>query len=399
MVLKILEEGVNLSKLVNRFRTTVYDVSASPIREFDAKTRDIPGIIKLTLGAPDFDTPDHIKEAAIQALHDGKTSYAPTPGLPHLLEAISGYLEKKYQLTYQPETEIIATIGASQALATALQAIINPGDIILIQGPDFSLYDTMIELAGGKIVTIDSTEDQFILNPDKLAHTLEQYGEQVKGIILNYPNNPTGATLTKEQAQAITSVLKKHDIFVISDEVYSELVYEGEHVSIASYLPQQTLLVNGVSKSHAMTGWRMGYLCAPAALMEHIVKVHQHMVTTTPTFVQEGVVEALTKGFDDAEAMKKEYLQRRNLVFERMTEYGFTIAKPNGAFYIFAKIPDHLNQDDVQFCLDLAQEGKVSLIPGSFFGEAGRGYVRVSYAASLENISEALNRIKDFVKK
>ena len=388
-----------MTGLVKRFRNTVYNVSASPIREFDAKTSDIPGIIKLTLGAPDFDTPNHIKEAAIQALHDGKTSYAPTPGLPHLLKAISGYLERKYQLTYQPETEILVTIGASQALATALQAIINPGDIILIQGPDFSLYDTMIELAGGQIVTIDSTEDQFILNPDKLAAVLDQYGSQVKGIILNYPNNPTGATLTHPQAQAIANVIKKHDIFVVSDEVYSELVYEGEHVSIAGYLPEQTLLVNGVSKSHAMTGWRMGYLCAPADLMEHLVKVHQHMVTTTPTFVQEGVVEALTEGFDDALSMKKEYLQRRDLVFDRLTKSGFKISKPNGAFYIFAEIPAHLNQDDVQFCLELAQQAKVSLIPGSFFGEAGQGYVRVSYAASLEKINEALNRIDNFVKQ
>lgn len=256
----------------------------------------------------------------------------------------------------------------------------------------------MILLFGGVPVHIDTSNNDFILSPEMVEAAFEEHGDEIKAIILNYPTNPTGVMWTKEDAQKLAAILKDKPVFVISDEIYSELVFDGEHVSIASYLPDQTFVVNGVSKSHSMTGWRLGLLFAPREIMNQAVKVHQNMVTTTVTISQVAATAALRDGMDDALPMKKEYIKRRDFIYEKMTNLGFKIVKPTGAFYIFAQIPADLNQDSYQFCLDLAQQNKVAFIPGNAFGVGGENCVRLSYAASMENIEIAMERLTNFVE-
>ncbi|MGX7107208.1 aminotransferase class I/II-fold pyridoxal phosphate-dependent enzyme [Hutsoniella sourekii] len=386
-----------MDQLLAQINHNVTKITESPIRLFDQEISSIPGLIKLTLGEPDFNTPDHIKQAGIQTIQADDSHYAPTPGKLELRQVASEFVKEKYGLDYQGDSEVIVTVGATEALFASLQTVINPGDKVLIPAPFFGLYQSMVTLIGGQAVQIDTSANNFVLSPQMVEEALDEHGDQVKAIILNYPTNPTGINWSQAEAEALASVLKDKPIFVISDEVYSEIVYEGDHHSIAKYLPKQTLVINGVSKSHAMTGWRIGLIFARQALIQEIAKVHQQLVTTTNNVSQMAALEALKNGKEDHLEMVQAYQERRDYLFDHLTRLGFKIVKPTGAFYIFAGIPEDMNQDSMAFARELANQARVGIIPGIGFGAGGEGHVRFSYASSLEEIKEAVRRIEDYL--
>ena len=386
--------------LAKRFNKNLDKIEVSLIRQFDQSISSIPGVLRLTLGEPDFTTPDHVKEAAKAAIDANESHYTGMSGLLALRQAASQFVKEKYNLSYDPETEILVTIGATEALSATLTAILEEGDKVLLPAPAYPGYEPIVNLVGAEIVEIDTTDNDFVLTPEMLEKAILEQGNQLKAVILNYPANPTGVTYSREQMTALADVLKKYDVFVVCDEVYSELTYTDQpHVSIAEFLPEQTIVINGLSKSHAMTGWRLGFTFAPAAFTAQLIKSHQYLVTAANTMAQFAGVEALTAGKDDAEPMKREYIERRDYIIEKMTELGFKIIKPDGAFYIFAKIPAGYNQDSFAFLKDFAQKKAVAFIPGAAFGRYGEGYVRLSYAAGMDTIKEAMKRLKEYMEE
>ena len=359
----------------------------------------IPGVLRLTLGEPDFPTPDHIKEAAKAAIDANQSHYTGMSGLLELRQAAADFVREKYRLNYRPEDEVLVTIGATEALSATLTAILEEGDKVLLPAPAYPGYEPIVNLVGAEIVEIDTTENDFVLTPEMLEQAILEQGDKLKAVILNYPANPTGVTYSRGQMEALAAVLSKYEVFVVCDEVYSELTYtEQGHVSLAEYLPEQTIVINGLSKSHAMTGWRLGFIFAPAAFTAQLIKSHQYLVTAANTMAQYAAIEALTAGRDDAQPMKAEYIQRRDYIIEQMTKLGYQIIKPDGAFYIFAKIPAGYNQDSFAFLRDFAEKKAVAFIPGAAFGQYGEGYIRLSYAASMETIKEALKRLKEYME-
>ncbi|MGX6979643.1 pyridoxal phosphate-dependent aminotransferase [Vagococcus elongatus] len=383
---------------MSRFNKRLGSIKPSPIRAFDEEVGQLENIIKLTLGEPDFDTPEKVKQAGIQAIKDNFSHYSQNPGLLELREAIAGFMKEKYHVVYDPVNEITVSVGATEAYASSLLAILNPGDVVLIPSPAFPGYQPVISMAGAEIVHMDTSATDFILKKEQLEENLEKYGDRVKVVLLNYPTNPTGVTYDREAVKEIADVIKQHDIFVLSDEIYSELVYEEEHVSIAEYLPEQTILIHGVSKSHAMTGWRIGFSLAPAEITQEIRKVHQFIVTAASTISQKAAATALTESKDEGLVMRQAYKERRDFMISSLNELGFECAKPSGAFYIFAKIPSDFGLTSMEFCRELAYNNRVAVIPGHAFGPGGEGYVRISYAASMENLQEAVKRISDYVE-
>ena len=388
-----------MTDLTNRFNKQVDKIAVSLIRQFDERVSSIPNILKLTLGEPDFNTPEHVKKAGIEAIEGNYSHYSGMSGLPDARQAATQFLEKKYNLNYDWQTEVMVTIGGTEAISASLLGILEAGDKVILPAPIYPGYEPVITLAGAEPVYLDTSDNGFVLAPEVLEEALETHGEQVKAVILNYPSNPTGVTYSRDEVKALAEVLKKYPVFVISDEIYSELTYDEKHVSIAEYLREQTILINGLSKSHAMTGWRIGFIFAPQELTKEIIKVHQYLVTAATTISQKAAVQALVEGIDDAQVMKKEYLIRRDFVFDKMTELGFEVAKPSGAFYVFAKIPAQCIQDSMEFCVDLAQKEALAVIPGIAFGDAGEGYIRISYAASLESLTEAMARMERYIKR
>lgn len=386
--------------LTNRFNKYLDKIEVSLIRQFDQSISDVPGIMKLTLGEPDFTTPEHVKEAAKAAIDANQSHYTGMAGLVALRQAAADFVKDKYHLTYNPDNEILVTIGATEALSATLTAILEPGDTVLLPAPAYPGYEPIVNLVGADIVEIDTTGNDFVLTPEVLEQAILEQGDSLKAVLLNYPTNPTGVTYSREQIKALADVLRKYDVFVISDEVYSELTYTDEpHVSIAEYLPEQTILINGLSKSHAMTGWRIGLIFAPAVFTAQLIKSHQYLVTAATTMAQFAAIEALSAGKDDALPMKAEYVKRRDYIIDKMSALGFKIIKPNGAFYIFAKIPEGYEQDSFKFCQDFAREKAVAFIPGVAFGKYGEGYLRLSYAASMETITTAMERLKEFMEE
>ena len=386
--------------LTKRFNKQLDKIQVSLIRQFDQAISEIPGVLRLTLGEPDFTTPDHVKEAAKRAIDQDQSYYTGMSGLLTLRQAASDFVKEKYQLDYNPENEILVTIGATEALSATLTAILEEGDKVLLPAPAYPGYEPIVNLVGAEIVEIDTTENGFVLTPEMLEKAILEQGDKLKAVILNYPANPTGITYSREQLEALAAVLRKYEIFVVCDEVYSELTYTGEnHVSLGTMLRDQAIIINGLSKSHAMTGWRLGFIFAPANFTAQLIKSHQYLVTAANTMAQHAAVEALTAGKDDAEPMKKEYIQRRDYIIDKMTDLGFEIIKPDGAFYIFAKIPAGYNQDSFAFLKDFAQKKAVAFIPGAAFGQYGEGYVRLSYAASMETISEAMKRLEEYMRE
>lgn len=386
--------------LTNRFNKYLDKIEVSLIRQFDQSISDVPGIMKLTLGEPDFTTPEHVKEAAKAAIDANQSHYTGMAGLMALRQAAADFVKDKYHLTYNPDNEILVTIGATEALSATLTAILEPGDTVLLPAPAYPGCEPIVNLVGADIVEIDTTGNDFVLTPEVLEQAILEQGDSLKAVLLNYPTNPTGVTYSREQIKALADVLRKYDVFVISDEVYSELTYTDEpHVSIAEYLPEQTILINGLSKSHAMTGWRIGLIFAPAVFTAQLIKSHQYLVTAATTMAQFAAIEALSAGKDDALPMKAEYVKRRDYIIDKMSALGFKIIKPDGAFYIFAKIPEGYEQDSFKFCQDFAREKAVAFIPGVAFGKYGEGYLRLSYAASMETITTAMERLKEFMEE
>lgn len=385
-------------KLHHRFNRNLHRIEVSMIRQFDQAISDIPGILKLTLGEPDFTTPDHVKEAAKVAIDANQSYYTGMAGLLELRQAVAAFVAEKYHVSYNPATEILVTIGATEALSASLVAILEPGDTVLLPAPAYPGYEPIVNMVGADIVEIDTTETAFVLTPEMLEQAIIEQGTKLKAVILNYPANPTGVTYSRKQIQAFAEVLKKYPIFVLSDEVYAELTYTGEpHVSIAEFLPEQTILIQGLSKSHAMTGWRIGFILSCTEVISQVIKSHQYLVTAAATPMQYGALEALQKGKDDALPMRQEYVKRRDYLIEKMTALGFKIIKPDGAFYIFAKIPDGYPQDSFHFLEEFARKKAVAFIPGAAFGQYGEGYIRISYAASMETIEQAMVRLKEFM--
>ncbi len=386
--------------LTDRFNKNLDKIEVSLIRQFDQSISDVPGIMKLTLGEPDFTTPDHVKEAAKAAIDANQSHYTGMAGLPALRKAAADFVKTKYNLSYNPDNEILVTIGATEALSATLTAVLEPGDTVLLPAPAYPGYEPIANLVGAEIVEIDTTDNDFVLTPEMLEKAILEQGDKLKAVLLNYPTNPTGVTYSRKQIKELADVLKKYDVFVISDEVYAELTYSNEpHVSIAEYLPEQTILINGLSKSHAMTGWRIGLIFAPAVFTAQLIKSHQYLVTAAATMAQFAAIEALSVGKDDALPMKAEYLKRRDYIMDKMSALGFKIIKPDGAFYIFAKIPAGYEQDSFKFCQSFAREKAVAFIPGVAFGQYGEGYVRLSYAASMETITTAMDRLKEFMEE
>lgn len=382
-----------------RFNRQIEAITVSDIRQFDNEVSQIEGIIKLTLGEPDFNTPEHVKSAGIQAIQADKSHYTPNAGIMELREATAKYFNEKYALAYAP-TQVVTTVGATEAIAASLQTILNPGDTVLMPTPVFPIYAPISQLNGANVLQIDTSADGFILTPERLKQVLAtEQGQKAKALVLVYPSNPTGVTYTKEQLEALAKVVTEADLWALCDEVYAELTYTGTHHSLASFAPENTIVISGLSKSHAMTGWRVGFILGPKDFSEQVIKAHQYMVTAPTTSVQYAALEAVTNGKDDALEMKKEYQKRRDLMKEALEEVGFEVARPAGAFYLFAKIPTKCGLDSWSFVRRLAKENQVALIPGVSFGQGGEGYVRLSYAASEEDLREASKRIKAFMQK
>ncbi|WP_462399916.1 aminotransferase class I/II-fold pyridoxal phosphate-dependent enzyme [Lacticaseibacillus pantheris] len=381
----------SLAGLGNRALGTV---PPSAIRAVDNKISTIPGIIKLTLGEPDFAVPEHIKAATEAAIDADWSHYAPSFGYFELRQQISQYLADRFDAHYQADGEVVVTVGATESIFAAINGLFNPGDTIIIPTPEFPLYENVARICGLNVVTV-STAPEFILTPERLQATLAAHPE-AKAIVLNYPNNPTGATYTHEQVRAVAQILSSTDLVVLSDEIYAEIAYEEDHLSMGHLLPEQTILISGFSKSHAMTGYRVGYVAGPAALIKLVGKMHQFLVTTAASPMMKAGEEAMRNGREDGPRMRDIYRQRRDLIMAALSKVGFTAPKPAGAFYVFAKIPDTIIQDDVQFVYDLAEKAKVGVVPGSVFGPGGEGYIRLSYAASTENLEEAGRRIQAY---
>ncbi|TCP55748.1 aminotransferase [Tumebacillus sp. BK434] len=374
----------------------VRDIQMSGIRKFAMIAAEYTDAISLTLGQPDFPTPEHIKTAGQTAIANNHTSYTPNAGLPALRQAASAFLHTKYGLSYSPDTEIIVTNGASEALDIALRTILAEGSEVLLPGPIYPGYEPLITLCGAQPVYLDTTETGFRVTGDMVRQALT---DRTRCLILPSPSNPTGVVQDAASLQEIADALHGRDVFVISDEIYSELLYESEHASIAS-LPQmreKTIVINGLSKSHSMTGWRIGFTFAPEYITRQMVKVHQYNAACASSVSQHAAMEALTHGLDDAAPMREEYRKRRDFVCARLAEMGFDVVVPGGAFYIFPSIKK-FGLSSFDFATRLLEQARVAVVPGEAFSPLGEGFIRISYASSMEQLQEAMERLGKFMK-
>ena len=376
--------------------TTITGIAPSGIRKFFDIVAEMKDAISLGVGEPDFDTPWRVRDEAIYSLEQGRTFYTSNSGLLELKEAIAGYLDRKYDLHYHPKDEIMVTVGGSEAIDLAFRAMLEPGDEVLIPQPSYVSYVPCAVLAGGVPVTIDLKEkNEFRLTAQELE---EHITDKTKILVLPFPNNPTGAIMEKEDLDAIVDVILRHDIYVMTDEIYSELTYGTEHVSIASLpgMKERTVYINGFSKAFAMTGWRLGYACAPKEILEQMLKIHQFAIMCAPTTSQYAGVEAVKHCDKEVAAMREEYDGRRRYLLERLRGMGLTCFEPYGAFYMFPSIKE-FGMTSEEFATRLLESKKVAIVPGTAFGACGEGFLRISYAYSLESLKVALDRIEEFV--
>ncbi|CAJ1181305.1 aminotransferase [Companilactobacillus crustorum] len=385
------------SDLVSLMKPSVVAIKQQDIFKFNARAKSIPGAVNMTVGEPNFNTPDHIKQAAISAIENNKTHYTVPEGDHELLKAVAKYLHDKYDLNYDPETQIVATTGVTEGVFSAFNAILQNGDEVLIPSPSFTIYGPDANFNGASPVYLDTSKTGFKIVPEVLSEVLRT-NPRIKILLLNYPSNPTGVSYTGDELEALAAILKEHNIFVISDEIYSELTYNFEHVSFGNILPEQTILLNGLSKSHAMTGWRFGVVCGPAEVISQINKIHELATTSITSITQYAALEAYTNGYDDPIAMKEQYQARRDVLYKGLSKLGFECPDPDGAFYLFLKIPDEYEQDDVKFANELLKEEHLAILPGSFFGIGGEGHLRISYAASMDSIEKCLSKLGNFLK-
>ena len=374
----------------------IKEIKPSGIRKFFDIANKIEDCISLGVGEPDFETPWHIAEEGIYSLERGKTFYTSNQGLPELRKEISHWNKRKYGLDYS-EDEIIVTCGGSEAIDISLRACINPGDEVIVLDPSYVCYEPDVLIAGGTVKKILlKNENEFRLTPEELEGAIS---EKTKILIMNYPNNPTGAVMGKEDLEKITEIIIKHDLLVISDEIYSELTYKGTHCSIGALpgMKDRTITVNGFSKTFAMTGWRLGYVMGPKAVIDQVKKIHQFVIMSAPTLSQYAGIEALRNGDSDIARMRKEYDRRRKYLLKEFARLGLPCFEPRGAFYIFPYIGKYgMTSED--FATDLLEKEHVVVVPGTAFGESGEGFVRISYAYSLESLKEAIKRIEKYMK-
>ena len=376
----------------------VEKLKPSGIRKFFDLVSEMKDAISLGVGEPDFDTPWHIRDEGIFALERGKTFYTSNAGLKELRKEICSYLLRRQQLEYNPDKEILVTVGGSEAIDIGLRALINPGDEVIIPQPSYVSYEPCAILAGAKPVIINlKAKNEFRLTADELKNAITP---KTKVLILPFPNNPTGAIMERKDLEEIAGVLIEHDIYVMSDEIYAELTYKGEHLSIASLkgMKERTILINGFSKAYAMTGWRLGYACAPERIIKQMTKIHQFAIMCAPTTSQYAAIEALKNGDDDVKEMKQAYNQRRRFLVNAFKEIGLNCFEPFGAFYVFPCIKE-FKMTSEEFATKFLEEEKVAVVPGNAFGESGEGYVRISYAYSLDNLKTAIERLKKFIEK
>ena len=376
----------------------VETIKPSGIRKFFDIVSEMKDAISLGVGEPDFDTPWHIRDEGIYALEKGKTFYTSNAGLKELREEICNYLDRTQGIKYNPLKEVIVTVGGSEAIDIGLRAIINAGDEVIIPQPAYVSYEPCTILAGAKPVIINlKSENEFRLTAEELEMAIT---EKTKVLILPFPNNPTGAIMEREDLEKIAEVIRKHDIYVMSDEIYGELTYKGKHVSIASIagMKERTILINGFSKAYAMTGWRLGYACGPEAIIKQMTKIHQFAIMCAPTTSQYAAVEALKNGDDDVKMMRQAYNQRRRFLLNAFKEMKLECFEPFGAFYVFPCIKE-FGMTSEEFATRFLEEEKVAAVPGNAFGESGEGYLRISYAYSLDNLKIAMERFKRFVEK
>ncbi|PFH81345.1 aminotransferase A [Bacillus sp. AFS088145] len=381
---------------MNRYiNESVKEIQISGIRKFAQKIEKYDNVIALTLGQPDFPTPTPIKEAAIHAINQNQTVYTPNAGLPALRNAASNFLKKKYSLSYDPTNEVIVTVGASQALDVTFRTILNDECEVILPAPIYPGYAPIILTCGAKPVFVDTSNSGFKITPELLG---EHITEKTRCIVLPYPNNPTGVTLTKEELENLANYLSQKDVFILSDEIYSELTYDTTHTSIASYpgMREKTIVINGLSKSHSMTGWRIGFIYAPAYLAQEILKVHQYNVSCATSISQYAAITALTDCIDSPIEMAKEYKIRRNYMIDRLEKMGLPCIKPEGAFYLFPSIKE-FNMPSMEFALNLVEKHHLAVIPGEAFSEYGDSYIRLSYAYSMKELEIACDRLEEFV--
>lgn len=376
----------------------VIAIKPSGIRKFFDFVSEMQDVISLGVGEPDFDTPWHIRDEGIYALEKGRTFYTSNSGLKALRQEISNYIKRTQNILYNPDNEIIVTVGGSEAIDIGIRALVNDGDEVIIPQPSYVSYEPCALLANAKPVIINlKAENEFRLTSDELLNAIT---EKTKILILPFPNNPTGSIMDKEDLEKIAKVIIEKDIYVMSDEIYSELSYKDKHVSIAS-LPQmkeRTILINGFSKAYAMTGWRLGYACAPKEIIKQMTKIHQYAIMCAPTTSQYAAVEALKNGDNDVAMMRQSYNQRRRFLLNAFKEMNLPCFEPFGAFYVFPCIKE-FGMTSEEFATRLLQEEKVAAIPGNAFGDSGEGYLRISYAYSLDNLKKAMERLGRFVKK
>lgn len=375
---------------------TIVTIEPSGIRKFFDIVSEMDDAISLGVGEPDFDTPWHIRDEAIYSLEKGRTFYTSNAGLKELKVEIDRYLTRRFGVSYDYNKEILVTVGGSEAIDIAMRAMLDPGDEVLIPQPSYVSYLPCAVLAGGVPVTIElQAEDEFRLTAEQLEAAITP---KTKLLVLPFPNNPTGAVMEKSDLEKIAEVVIRHDLYVISDEIYSELTYLDNHVTIASLpgMKERTILINGFSKSYAMTGWRLGYACGPAAIIKQMLKIHQYAIMCAPTTSQYAAVDALRNGDEDVARMREEYDGRRRYLLHRFKEMGLSCFEPFGAFYVFPCIKEFGMTSD-EFANELLRSQKVAVVPGTAFGACGEGYVRISYAYSLENLKTAMDRIEAFV--
>lgn len=385
---------IDYSKVLSH---TVVETPKSGIRKFFDLMNTMTDVVGLTVGEPDFQTPWHIREAGIQSLEKGKTYYTANAGLAELRSEISTYMNRRFNVSYNPTNEVIVTVGGSEAIDIAFRSVIEPGDEIIIPTPSFVCYAPLAKMSGGVPVILETKfEDRFKINPEQLKAAITS---RTKMLVLPYPNNPTGAIMTKEELKDIADILKDTNIIILSDEIYAEMTYTGTHCSIASLegMWERTIIASGFSKAYAMTGWRLGYICAPKQLTEQMLKIHQYGIMSSPTMSQFAAIEALKNGDEDIKMMVNEYNRRRRYIFNGLKSIGIESFEPEGAFYIFPRIGD-FGLTGEEFCNKLLYDYKCAIVPGNAFGNSGEGFARISYAYSLKHITQALERIEAFLK-
>ena len=385
---------IDYNKVLSR---TVVETPKSGIRKFFDLMSTMNDVVGLTVGEPDFQTPWHIREAGIQSLEKGRTYYTANAGLLELRSEISNYMSRRFNVSYNSSSEVIVTVGGSEAIDIAFRSVIEPGDEVIVPTPSFVCYAPLVKMSGGVPVILETKfEDRFKIDPEALKAVITP---KTKMLVLPYPNNPTGAIMTKEELEDIAEILRNTNILILSDEIYAEMTYTGSHCSIASLdgMWERTIIARGFSKAYAMTGWRLGYICAPAPLAEQMLKIHQYGIMSSPTTSQFAAIEALKNGDEDIKMMVDEYNRRRRYIFNGLKSIGIEAFEPEGAFYIFPKIGD-FGLSGEEFCNKLLYEYKCAIVPGNAFGNSGEGFARISYAYSIKHITQALERIEAFVK-